>query len=308
VEAVGGRAADRRLDRIGRRIPVQVVYFRMAGSVGYEAARLFEDLGLFKEPMAGLEPQLGPVERALDDVAVTPEATLAADVRTALLGAAHAARTRIHEAAYHELHRDPYRADMGAGILARVPSTLDALNEHVVTRVCSRLGFKVERLRDDRVYAIELGSESLVDGLPGVAGGTGFVGTFDREEAVQDETIDYFASGHRLVEGVFAHFEDNTLGRVTRFAIEVPDERGEGLVAIYKDGPLFDVVALDAHARPRPAWAAPFRAARPLRVRRIVDTRGDGRHWRALARDLGGHLDRARRPYALISIVVRPPA
>jgi hypothetical protein len=34
------------------------------------------------------------------------------------------------------------------------------------------------------------------------------VGTFDREEAVEDESIDFFASGHPLVEGVLAFVED----------------------------------------------------------------------------------------------------
>ena len=54
----------------------------------------------------------------------------------------------------------------------------------------------------------ELGNEAVVDSLPGVPGGSSFVGTFDREEAVEDESIDFFASGHPLVEGVLAYFED----------------------------------------------------------------------------------------------------
>lgn len=41
-----------------------------------------------------------------------------------------------------------------------------------------------------------------------VPGGSSFVGTFDREEAVEDEAVDFFASGHPLVEGVLAYFED----------------------------------------------------------------------------------------------------
>ena len=55
-----------RLDRIGRRIPVEVVYFRPPGGIGRDVVRLFEALGLFREPLAGLEPQLAPVEGALE--------------------------------------------------------------------------------------------------------------------------------------------------------------------------------------------------------------------------------------------------
>ena len=88
------------------------------------------------------------------------------------------------------------------------------------------------------IFAIEFGNGALVDSLPGVPGGSSYVGSFDREEAVEDETIDFFASGHPLVEGIFAHFEDSALGRVARFEVEIGRERGEGLVAIYKDGPV----------------------------------------------------------------------
>ena len=97
---------------------------------------------------------------------------------------------------------------MAAGILARVPAELDALNQEVVVTACIGLGFTVERPRGHRIFAIELGNEALVDGLPGVPGGSSYVGSFDREEAVENETIDFFASGHPLVEGIFAHYEE----------------------------------------------------------------------------------------------------
>ena len=88
------------------------------------------------------------------------------------------------------------------------------------------------------MFAIELGNGALVDGLPGVPAGSSYVGTFDREEAVENETIDFFASGHPLVEGIFAHYEESPLGRVVRFEIEIGAEKDAGLVAIYKkDGP-----------------------------------------------------------------------
>ena len=54
-----------------------------------------------------------------------------------------------------------------------------------------------------------------------MSAGSTWVGTFDREEAVEDEGLDFFASGHPLVEGVFAYFEDSPLGRVARFTLEI---------------------------------------------------------------------------------------
>jgi ATP-dependent helicase HepA len=294
-----------RLDRIGRQIPVEIVYFRPPGGVGADAVRLFEELGLFREPLAGLEPQLAHVEGALEAIAVDPARSFSDEDLAALVSEAHAARTRIREAAYQQLHRDPYRSEMAAGILARVPPELDGLNQEVVVTACIGLGFTVEHPRGHRVFAIELGSGSLVDGVPGVPGGSSFVGTFDREEAVETETIDFFASGHPLVEGIFAHYEEAPLGRVARLQVEIGAERGEGLVALYKDGPAFEVVALDATGQPRPDWAAAFRQ-RPLRARPLSNDEADERGWMAMVRTVGARLEPARRPHALAAIVVRP--
>ena len=293
-----------RLDRIGRRIPVEIVYFRPPAGIGSDVVRLFEKLGLFHEPLAGLEPQLAHIEGALEEIALDPSGSLSAEGLDALVSDAHAARTRIREAAYQQLHRDPYRADMAAGILARVPAELDALTEEVVVTACIGLGFTIEHPRGRRTFAIELANNALVDGLPGVAGGSSYVGTFDREEAVERETIDFFASGHPLVEGILAHYEDGALGRVVRFEIEIGGEHGEGLVAVYKDGPAFEVVAIDSTGRTRPDWAAAIRR-RPLAARMVTDEANEGVDWPALIRRLGPQLDATRRPHALATIAVR---
>jgi len=301
-----------RLDRIGRRIPVDIMYFRPPGGIGGDVVRLFEALGLFREPLAGLEPQLAHVEGALEEIALDPLASLSDERFEALVAEAHAARTRIREAAYQQLHRDPYRPEMAAGILARVPPELDALNQEVVIAASESLGFAVERPHGRRTFAIELGAEALVEGLPGVPDGSTYVGSFDREEAVEDEALDFFASGHPLVEGIFAHFEDSAQGRVVRFEVEIGKELGEGLVAIYKDGPAFEVLAIDSTGRARPDWAAAIRR-RPLGARRVSDDGSrelgepvEHEDWRTLVRRLGVLLEPSRRPHALASIVVRP--
>jgi ATP-dependent helicase HepA len=284
---------------------VEIVYFRPPGGIGADVVRLFEELGLFREPLAGLEPQLAHIEGAVEEIALDPLASLSDERLAALVSDAHAARTRIQEAAYQQLHRDPYRSEMGPGILARVPKQLDALNEEVVITASIGLGFTIERPRGERIFAIELGSGALVDGLPGVPGGSSYVGSFDREEAVEKETIDFFASGHPLVEGIFAHYEDSALGRVARLEIDIGTEPGEGLVAVYKDGPVFEVVAFDAEGQARPDWAAAFRQ-RPLRARPIADDPDDDGAWMGMVRRLGVQLEPARRPHAIAAIVVTP--
>jgi ATP-dependent helicase HepA len=294
-----------RLDRIGRRIPVEIVYFRPRTGLAADVVRFFEAVGVFREPIAGLEPQLLPIERALEEIALDPDVSLTDERLEAILGETRNAHTRIQEAAYHELHRDPYRAEMAPLILARVPPDLDALNEDTIVRACARLGFTIERTRGRRGYAIEFGNEALVDSLPGVPGGSAYVGTFDREEAVDDESVDFFASGHPLVEGIFMHSDESLSGRVARVELAIGNEDGEGLVAIYKSGLAFDIVAFDATGRERPDWAAALRR-RPLGARRAIETGARPGEWVKPVRSLGARLDAPRRLYAIASIVVRP--
>jgi ATP-dependent helicase HepA len=292
-----------RLDRIGRREPVEAVYFVPPSGIGRDVARLHAALGLFREPVAGLEPELARVELVLEAAAIGASGTLPPDRFQAIAAGAHAALSRIRQAAYGELHRDPYRPELAAGILARVPPDLDALNEDVVTAVCERLHFHVEA-HAGRTYSIELGGTALVDGLPGVPGGSSFLGTFDREHAVADERLDFFAAGHPLVEGVLAHLEESALGRVTVLRVAIGEEAGVGLLAFYKDGPVFETLAVDPGGRVRPDWARAL-ARRPLRTRRTAPG-APPPGWAATIRRLAQSLPASRQPVALAAIVVGP--
>ena len=59
-----------RLDRIGRRDDVEVVYFVPPTGIGRDVARLHEAFGVFREPVAGLEPELARVEAAVEAAAL----------------------------------------------------------------------------------------------------------------------------------------------------------------------------------------------------------------------------------------------
>ncbi len=297
-----------RLDRIGRRIPVEIVYFRPSGGIGADVVRLFERIGLFHEPIAGLEPQLASVEHVLDAIAVDASLSPLTDARIdEILAEARAARARIHDAAYQQLHRDPYRAALGPSILAKVPTDLDDAMERVITHTAARLGFRVDEVRGRRAHAIEFGSGALVDSLPGVSAGASFVGSFDREYAVEDETHDFFASGHPLVEGLLAHVEEAPEGRVARLALRRAGAQGHGVVAIYRDGPALEVRALDSEGRDRPEWARAIRepGAQLTGITTGMSPADQARHdWPALVPRLAAALG-PRRPHAVAAIVVQ---
>ena len=295
-----------RLDRIGRRIPVEIVYFRPPAGIGSDVVRLFETLGLFREPLAGLEPQLAHVEGALEEIALDPSASLSAEHVEALVREAHAARTRIREAAYQQLHRDPYRSDMAAGILARVPADLDALNQEVVVTACIGLGFTIEHPRGHRVFAIELGKGAMVDGLPGVPGGSSYVGHVRPRGGGRERDDRLLRVGASARGGNLRPLRGQRPGpgRAVRDWRSARNTARDSSPST-RTGPY----STSWRSTPPAAHDRTGRrqyVQRPLRARAITGEALEDRDWAGTVGRLGAQLDPARRPHALAAIVVRP--
>jgi ATP-dependent helicase HepA len=294
-----------RLDRIGRTIPVEIVYFVPPEGLGAAVARLHESLGLFREPLGGLERELSHVEPVIEQLALEQEFSPSHERFNEVISEAREAQDRIQAAAYHELHRNPYRAAMAGEILARVPPDLEELTQDVVLAACEQLELNVESQRGKARHSIELGKRARVESLPGIAAGASFLGTFDREEAVQDESIDFFASGHPLIEGLLAHLEEAPLGRVGLIHTRLPGGReGLGLAGLYKDGPQFHAVVVDADGQRREDWERAL-LRRPLKSRRVRSedvTSQSG--WPALIRGMARHLESHGQPVAIAALVV----
>jgi ATP-dependent helicase HepA len=298
-----------RLDRIGRTRPTEIVYFRPPAGFGRALATMYERLGIFESPLGGIERELRHLAAEVERVALDAGMEIDPEVFDPVLGEAREAYDRVREAAFHELHRDPYRSEMAEEILARVPEELEPLTEDLVLRAAARFGFEIEEQIGRRSYLIEFGSHALVDHLPGVVAGSRYLGTFDREEAVADESLDFFASGHALVEGVLAELEEGSRGRSA--FLQLPAEEGEeptfGLLALYpeEDGG-FRAVAVDQRGQTRPELAERLtrRGLRPERVevRRWTRQRG----WRKGIEKIARGLPEDRRPTAVAAFRLRP--
>ena len=294
-----------RLDRIGREIPVEIVYFVPPAGLGHSLARLHASLGLFEEPLGGLERELSHVEPVIERLALDSEVTPPPDKFEEVIADARQAANRIREAAYHQLHRDPYQASHAEKILERVPEDLDELTEEVIIAACEELDLRVESHRDNTRYSVELGGRARVESLPGIPAGSMFLGSFDREESVRDESVDFFASGHPLVEGVLAHLEDSAIGRVGILHVKLEGgPAGLGLAAMYKEGPQFNVVAVNVAGQRCPEWEQ-FLMQRPLKSRRVKAKDVVGQPgWPTLVRQMAAHLEPFGEPVAIAAIVV----
>jgi ATP-dependent helicase HepA len=283
-----------RLDRIGRRTPVEILYPAPPGGVGALVAELYRSLGLFEQPLGGMDRELAGVEAAVEQAALVDGPPPGADHFRAIVDEARAARGRIERAAHHQLHRDPYRPEAAASILARVPEALEELMQDVILAAADTLNLHVEEHQDGTRHSIELGTGARVLSLPGVQPGSSFLGTFDREIAVADEGIDFYASGHPLVEGILAHLDESADGRVGLLHVGGRGEQGFGLLALYREGAAVEAVAVDIEGRERPEWAA-LLTRRPLRSRRVdADSWTTQPGWPDLIRNLAGRLPQAR--------------
>jgi ATP-dependent helicase HepA len=291
-----------RLDRIGRARPVEILYPRPPSGVGARVVELYESLGVFRRPLGGIERELAGVAAAVEKMALAEGDLPDTFGFHEIVAEAEIAYDRIQKAAHHELHRNPFRPEMSDTILSRVPADLDELTRDVILAAADQLRLHVEDHRDGTRHSIELGTSSRVVSLPGVAPGSSFLGTFDREEGVRDESIDFFASGHPLVEGILAWLDESADGRVGLLHASGRGEAGFGLLALYKRGPRFEAVAIDAHGRERPEWARLF-TGRPLRSRRVKpESWTSQRDWPGLIRNLAKHLEGRGRPYLVAAI------
>lgn len=298
-----------RLDRIGRSEPTEIVVFRPPGGLGAALVRLYERLGLLRRPLGGLARELRHVTSAVEEVALAGAGAVPRAVFDEVVREAREAFDRVQEAAYHELHRDPYGSVMAGEILERVPEDLEELTREVILGACESLGLSSEVQRGRDTWSIEFGAEALVDHLPGVAAGSSYLGTFDREEGVEKETIDFFASGHPLVEGILSELAEGRRGQVALLELDAAagEEPGFGLVALYRRGPGFEARAVDATGRSRPEWARRA-TSRPLRTRRVAARSWTERpEWSEAIRRLGSCLGREEQPLAVLALRVLPP-
>jgi len=293
-----------RLDRIGRDKPVEIAYVRPPEGLGAAVASLYESIGIFKEPLGGLDRELRRVEQVIEDAALSDAATVPASLFEEAVREAGAAKDRVRAAAYHELYRDPFRPGDAETILARIPADLEELTEDVVLGACGQLGLKVEEHRHGRSHSIYFGNHAKVDSLPGVAGGASFLGTFDREEAVADESIDFYASGHPLVEGLLAEIDDGPMGRTAILHVDAYGESGFGLLALYRTERGFAAECVDVLGVSRPDWAA-LLTSRPLRSRRVrTEPLLAQPGWAEGIRMMAERLTRRDRPAAVAAVVV----
>jgi ATP-dependent helicase HepA len=228
-----------RIDRIGQSREVRIYAFRPEGTL---AARVLdvldEGVGVFTEPVGGLDPVLESVETELVALASSDDAERWEKMMRGIQERVSAARAEVARAFDPLLDLrscDPASlrslAEGGArrigarllpssdaeGALRVVASALETRLEAVTIEAAKRVGLAVDVEVDvmPGQVSFSVGPELKVDALAGfdLSQDRTVVGSFRREFAVQHEEHDSFATGHPLVEALFSWVRDGELGR-----------------------------------------------------------------------------------------------
>ncbi|WP_375756207.1 helicase-related protein [Corallococcus exercitus] len=233
-----------RLDRIGQTHPVEIHVFDPAGTLASDVLMLLADaVGVFGETVGGLDAVLEEVEDRIADLALLPREARV-DYASELKARVEAAREQVKRAYDPLLDVRSFDKPAVARLVARaqermgeeppdedsdeeappledglwsVARDLDERLEETVTELARRVGIGVDT--DEQVEAFQVafqfGHALNVEGLPGidVMQDRTVLGTFWRDTAVEAEELEYFATGHPLVEALFGFLKDGPYGR-----------------------------------------------------------------------------------------------
>ncbi len=231
-----------RLDRIGQTRAVEIHAFDPKGTISSDVLGLLADaVGVFGETVGGLDAMLEEVEPRLTELALADPKErakyakqLAArvaearesvrraydpllDLRSFDRAAVEALVKKAHQRfGLSEEDAEPGEESVEDGLWA-IARDLDERLEEVVTELARKVGIGVDT--DEQVEAFQcafqFGHELKVEALPGLPLGQDrtVLGTFWRDTALEQEEIDYFATGHVIVEALFGFLRDGPYGR-----------------------------------------------------------------------------------------------
>ncbi len=247
-----------RLDRIGQTQPVDIHVFDVRGTLASDVLSLLADaVGVFGETVGGLDAVLEEVEPRILDLALASPAerveyrtSLAARVAEARSAARRAYDPLLDERSFDRaavqalVDRARVRIDLEAGEgdsledgLWAIARDLDERLEETVTELARRVGIGVDT--DEQVDAFQcafhFGHALKVEALPGLQLGEErtVLGTFWRDTAVEQEEIDFFATGHPIVEALFGFLRDGPYGRNGCRAIQHRGAPARGLEVLF---------------------------------------------------------------------------
>jgi ATP-dependent helicase HepA len=249
-----------RLDRLGQSRPVEIHVLPEPGEETFLADLYEKEIGIFEEPVGGLDTVLASVPEELENLRGKRTEKARQAFRRALAARVAEGRRAQHEgydplldvrsasipeltalvaAAFERLGEEPPEADQEIGAsLETLSRWMEEELEDLVVEAGRRVGMDVDT--DENVHPFEaaftFGSSMRIEALPGMeipAEERTLLGSFWRETAVAREELEWLATGHRLVEALLELARDGDAGR-TAFLQSKAAPRSGGLYLRWK--------------------------------------------------------------------------
>ncbi|BDG09090.1 helicase-related protein [Anaeromyxobacter paludicola] len=238
-----------RLDRLGQTRPVEIHVIAEPGEEAFLADLYQREIGIFEEPVGGLDAVLASLPQELATLREKPLraraafreklAARVADARRAqhegdplldLRSASLPELRRLVKNGFDRLGEEPPKGDVEQSLLT-LSRWLEEELEDLSVGVGRRVGLEVDT--DQNVHPFEvaftLGSQLRIEALPGMEipdEPVTHLGSFWRETAVARDELEWFATGHRLVEALVGLVRDGEVGRAAAMKAEWAPRRG----------------------------------------------------------------------------------
>ncbi len=253
-----------RLDRLGQARPVEIHVLAEPGEEAFLADLLEKDVGIFDEPVGGLDAVLASLPAEIEALRRERSGEAREAFRRGLAERVAAGRraqhegydplldirsasipelTRLVQGAFTRLGEGPPEGlaasgTSGATSTEAVEQALQTLArwlgeelEDLAAEIGARVGVEVDT--DENVQPFEvaftLGAHMRIEALPGMAmpeEPKTHLGSFWRETAVARDEIEWFATGHKLVEALIGIARDGEAGRSAVLQVPGAPRRG----------------------------------------------------------------------------------